>query len=80
MMAKFIEYDKLASPTNDIYHIVPLKGLQGVGCIEYKWIEENCIGKWSAHPHDYPCSFGNGRQLYYFSEESDAVAFKLRWL
>ena len=79
-MAKFIECNKLTSPTNDIYHIVSIYGLQGVGYDVSDWIEDNLDGKWTTYSFGYQCSLGNGGQAYCFSDESDAIAFKLRWM
>jgi len=41
----------------------------------FKWCDDNCgFAKWG---YDWEC---NQNYLFYFNEELDAVAFKLRWV
>ena len=50
----------------------PLMGILDALKAIYGWCNENCVGKWDSDPREH--------LTLYFELESDAVAFKLRWL
>lgn len=76
-MAKFIEFN-IASDNGKRpllkygYYIIPIYGIHGVEYEKSNWIEDNLHGHWTSYV------FGRG-QSYCFSNELDAMAFKLMW-
>lgn len=65
LLYHYIDGDILFCNENRFYHIVDWKE-----CIE--WCDENIKLSWLAKPMDH-------EEIWEFGDETDAMAFKLRW-
>ena len=77
-MAKFIEYKTIEKKDYEQiiqhgYYPISMYGKQKIDESIKEWIENNVDGCWSTFSFSIP-TFG---QSYCFSEENDAMAFKL---